>query len=70
MITCQITGNLLWQYIIVALIILGAIAWIIRSIISARKKGKNSCCGCSLADTCAKSKIKNKINEDNKNMER
>ena len=54
-------SNLLWQYIAVFAITLGAIAWIIYRLVS--KKHRNagsSCCGCSLADTCvSKDKGKN-----------
>ena len=45
-------NSLLWQYIFVFLILIGTIAWILYRLFSKKQKGK-SCCGCSLADTCA-----------------
>lgn len=81
MIVCQLSTNLLVQYILVGLIIVAAIFWTVRKIISGRKKGNPGCFGCALADSCAKrtptrsccdnvSPDKNHHHhEDNKNME-
>lgn len=45
--------NLIWQYTIVLLLILLAIAWIVRNMIRKRRNGAaGGCAGCSLADTC------------------
>ena len=45
----------LWQYIIVFIILIGAVAWILYRLFSKKKKGQ-SCCGCSLADSCSSKK--------------
>lgn len=52
MIECHISTNLLVQYILVTLIIIGAIGWIILKIRNSRKKGAIGCCGCSIASSC------------------
>lgn len=44
--------NLLWQYLIVALIVAAALIRIVWGIRRNTKSKKGSCCGCSLADTC------------------
>lgn len=54
--TYEIPLNLLIQYILVALIIAGAVAWVIWKISKGRKKKDIGCSGCSLADTCIKAK--------------
>lgn len=80
MIICQIPINLLIQYILVFVIIASAIAWIIWKTVNGRKKRKAGCCGCSLADTCIKTKTNvikpncytptdTNNDEDNKDME-
>ena len=39
------------QYTIVAIIIIGALVWMVRGILKMRKQ-KGKCCGCSMADAC------------------
>lgn len=46
------------QYTIVAVILLGAIVWIVVNTVRKRKKKGSSCCGCSLADVCSKTSEK------------
>lgn len=81
MIVCQISGNLLIQYIIVGIIVAAAIFLTIRKIISSRKKGSPGCFGCPIAESCSKRPVtksccnnvspdkKPHHHEDNKNME-
>ena len=45
------SSNLFWQYIIVVILILAALARIVWSL-KKKKKSKGSCCGCSLAQAC------------------
>lgn len=50
--------NILIQYTIVAILILGAIVWIaVKAIRASRGKGK-SCCGCVLSDKCGDANLK------------
>ena len=55
MIASLISTNLLIQYILVAIIIAGAVIWIILKIIKNRKRGTVGCCNCSMASSCSKS---------------
>ena len=60
------------QYILVFLIIIGAAIAVAIKLIHLRKKGKfDACCGCTLADSCNKQKLKknNLCDENNQNME-
>lgn len=45
--------NLAIQYTLVAVIILGAIIWIVIHLLRKNKKGGGkSCCGCALSESC------------------
>ncbi len=48
--------NLLIQYIILGIIMLGVIVWIIRKITKKSKSSGNSCCGCALSEKCTDKK--------------
>lgn len=49
------------QYTIVAIIIIGALVWMVRSVLKLRKQ-KGKCSGCSLADACRETRNgKNKM---------
>ena len=51
----ETSANLIIQYIIVGLILVGVVVWILRKIIILGKRGNaKSCCGCSLANACGK----------------
>lgn len=68
------TANLLLQYIIVGLILLGISIFVIIKLFRIKKKGiPSKCCGCSMSDACnAKLKENCKTpppHEDNKDME-
>lgn len=53
--------NLIIQYIIVGVILLGVAIWVAWKIYHIRKSGAKSCCGCSLGDSCPnKAKFKSK----------
>lgn len=60
----ELSTNLIIQYILVGLIMLGAVAWMIWKLISARKYGAKSCCGCSLSNACGKKELKSNIRKD------
>lgn len=49
-------SNLLLQYIILGVIMLGVIAWIIRKITKKSKSANSSCCGCALSEKCSDKK--------------
>ena len=57
--------NLLIQYSIVGVILLGICVWIIWKISKKNKKNSNPCCGCGLAESCNKIKNKNLKNNGN-----
>lgn len=59
------TANLIFQYCIVGLVLLGALAWIAWKLVGLRNRGDtNPCCGCSHACSCAsKNKKPEKGNE-------
>lgn len=63
----ELTANLIIQYCIVGLVLLGAVVWIIWKLVGLRKRGNmKSCCGCALAGSCAsKNKKTEKRNECN-----
>lgn len=47
-------NNLTWQYVVVVLLIIAALARMIYGIRkSIKKKGGGSCCGCSLSEQCS-----------------
>lgn len=48
----MIPDNFLWQYLIVAIIIIAAIVKIIYNIRTANRRKRGSCAGCSLASAC------------------
>lgn len=54
----------IWQYVIVAFAIGGAIVWIVlRTVSLFRRKGSDSpCCGCKLDDVCHRGDVK--VTED------
>lgn len=61
------------QYIVVGLVLFGAAVYIVIKLIKLRRKGHiDSCCGCSLSETCNKNKQTTNIrcHENNKDMER
>lgn len=60
----ELSTNLIIQYILVGLIMLGAVAWMIWKLISARKYGAKTCCGCSLSNACSKKELKSNIKRD------
>lgn len=47
--------NLVIQYSVVALLLIGALVWIVVKAVKAKKTGA-SCCGCSLSETCSKAR--------------
>lgn len=51
------SANLVFQYTVVGLILLIICVAMIWKLFGKKKKSNNSCCGCSLSDTC-KRKIK------------
>lgn len=53
------SSNLIIQYSIVGVILLGAFIWLLWKTFRKQKTRKNSCCGCALADSCDKKKLKN-----------
>ena len=53
------TSDLIIQYSVVGLVLLAACGWIIYKLFKKNKEKSNSCCGCSIADSCSK-KQKNK----------
>lgn len=60
----ELTANLIIQYCIVGLVLLGAVVWIIWKLVGLRKRGNvKSCCGCALAGSCASKNTKNKKTE-------
>lgn len=64
--------NLTLQYIFVGLVLFGAAVYIVKKIITLRRKGHvDSCCGCSLSKTCDKNKhnTNTQCHENNKDME-
>lgn len=51
--------NLIIQYGVVVLALLGVVVWIARKLWLLRKKGPvKSCCGCSMADSCCRQSAK------------
>lgn len=50
----SITTNLIIQYIVVGVILAGAVVWVVWKTIQ-RRKGKSggACCGCALSDHCS-----------------
>jgi len=58
----DISANIAIQYTLVAFFIIGAAVWIIRKAFWKNKKQQNSCCGCSLSESCNKKKSKNDCN--------
>lgn len=62
-----LTVDLIIQYSIVGIILLGAFAWMVWKIVGMNKKNKSGggCCGCSFADSCKKKEIKNYKNGNN-----
>lgn len=61
-VSSDISVNIAIQYTLVALFMIGAVAWIIRKVFWRDKKQKSSCCGCSLSESCSKIKSKNHCN--------
>lgn len=60
-------SNLIVQYSLVGLCLLGAIAWIIYK---ASKKGRRGgCCGCSMSDACVSAKHHRKDRKDKQKMQ-
>lgn len=51
------SANLIFQYIAVGIIFLGALAWTVVKLIKLNKKG-GACCGCDLANACNKRVLK------------
>lgn len=64
-------SQLMIQYIIVGIIILGALTWVVIRLIKKARNKDNPCCGCSLGETCGKKELKSKFNshENHKNLE-
>lgn len=56
----ELSSGLLWQYAVVALIILLAVVKIIVSVIKKSRGHAGSCAGCSLASTCMDYKMDKK----------
>lgn len=55
----ELTANLIIQYCIVGLVLLGAVVWIIWKLVGLRKRSNvKSCCGCALAGSCASKKLR------------
>ena len=54
---CEVTmsANMIIQYSLVGIVLLGACVWILIKIFK-KNKNKGPCCGCSLSDTCNKNK--------------
>lgn len=52
-----------WQYVMVIIVVLAAIAWIIYKLLT-HKHSKSSCCGCSMSNICDKGQSANKQNVD------
>lgn len=58
--------NILIQYIIVGLVLLGAVIYIVRKIVALRKhERRNACCGCALSDKCNKKQPQKDCHENN-----
>lgn len=55
--------NLIWQYTLVGIILLGVCVWIVIKVSGPRKNNRDHCAGCGLYDACEKKKIK--INHGN-----
>lgn len=56
----EFSSNLIIQYSIVGILLLGACIWILWKVFSHGKKSKDPCCGCGLADNCKKKNLKSK----------
>lgn len=51
------TVNLIIQYALVGLALIGALVWIVIKLVKLRKMGKEGgdcCCGCSMSQSCGK----------------
>lgn len=49
----SLTTNLIIQYVVVGVILAGAVVWVVWKAIQRRKdKGGGACCGCALSDHC------------------
>lgn len=59
--------NDLIQYILVAVILAGAVAWVIYRLVSKKNRG-GGCCGCSMSQTCGKrNQMKEKCGQPEEN---
>lgn len=67
--TANLESDLIIQYSIVCLILLAAIVWIIMKIVKKNKTRQSGCCGCTIAETCKKKKLKF-IDENSQNLQR
>lgn len=72
LISATYSADFIIQYSIVGLIILVACGWAFFKMYKRQKKNSGPCCGCSIADSCAKKNISQNLHNhaDSENLQR